>query len=77
MVEEAALGNAGRRDQLLDRGGGKSFGEHCVFRERKQTLPGVAGLAGGLSSMAHCTTSTVGRAAPRRNAAPRDYLVKK
>jgi len=70
MVEEAALGNAGRRDQLLDRGGGKSFGEHCVFRERKQTLPGVAGLAAGViehGALYH-EYSWARRAAPKRRA---------
>ena len=46
VIEEAAFGNTGRRDQLLDRGGGKSFGEHCAFGELKQSFARVAGFAG-------------------------------
>src|SRR5262245_41963367 len=45
MIKKAALRNAGRRDQLLNRGGGEAFGEHRAFRELKQTLARVAALA--------------------------------
>ncbi len=45
MVEKAAFRNAGCRDQLVDRGGGESLGEHRAFGKLEQPFAGVAGLA--------------------------------
>src|SRR5262245_10331863 len=45
MVEEAAFRDAGRRDQLIDRGRGEAFCEHRVFSELEQAFTGVAALA--------------------------------
>src|SRR5262245_43039570 len=45
MVEEAAFRNTGRRNQLVDRGGGKPLGEHRALGKFEQSLPGIAALA--------------------------------
>src|SRR5262249_30602883 len=42
MVEEAALGDTGCRDQLLDGGGGETLGEDGAFCKLEQALAGVA-----------------------------------
>jgi hypothetical protein len=48
MVKEAAFGNAGCRDQLVDRSGRETLGKHGAFRELKQALPCVGALAGNI-----------------------------
>ena len=41
VIEEAALGDADRGDQLLDRGRGKALGQHGGFRDFEDALAGV------------------------------------
>lgn len=46
MVEEAALGDTGSRDQFVDRGAGEAFRQHGFLGQRQQALAGVAALWG-------------------------------
>jgi len=75
VIEKAALRNAGRRDQLFNRGGGKPFRKHRALRKLEQSLAGVAGLAGGIlehGALYHgCSSCPRGRAeTPRPFAIP-------
>ena len=48
VIEEAALGDAGRRDQLLDRGGGEALRHDRGFRQRQQAFFRLVGALGRL-----------------------------
>ena len=47
VVEEAALGDAGARDQLIDGGRGKSFLQNGRFGNFQQAIAGIGALAQG------------------------------
>jgi len=76
VIEEPALGNAGRRDQLLDRRGAEAFLEDRRLGQRKDALAGVAlpfcaaGLHGGLYLWSSCASLKHGK--PRATALPAD-----
>ena len=59
MVEEAALGDLGGGDDLLDRGGVEALGEDRLLRDVEDAPAGLLALRGGPRQLCDCTHGTV------------------